>query len=192
MSSLFDEDKTKEARRREFSDGADAAKAFDAACRKLSLRMYTQKEIAEKLKKSGFEEAAIRTALAELKGYGYIDDEKYAREYFRCAKAKNKADARILRELAEKGIAQEKAKNIIEDMRAEMTEPLADERSLAEEVAQKLLRVQLADGKPIDERFFARVGRRLAGLGYDSGMIYGIIGRLRQDERNRQRESDEI
>lgn len=196
MSSLFDgdEEKTFEANEgsSRFFEVSDSMKAFDAACRKLSVRMYTEKEIAVYLKKLSFDEAVIREATAELKKYGYINDERYAEEYFRYAKGKNKADARIVRELAEKGIPQEISRNLIEDIRAEAADSISDDREIAEEVAEKMLRVQLEDCKPIDEKFLARVGRRLAGLGYDSGTIYGVMGKLRRDERKRQSEFDEL
>ena len=53
------------------------------------------------------------------------------------------------------------------------------------EIGEKLAMQQRENGKDRDEKFFARVGRRLAGLGYDSGTIYSVLGKLRQDERDR-------
>lgn len=173
-------------------------KAFDTACRKLSARMRTEQEIRQILVKTGFDEAVTAKTIDELKAYNYLDDEKYCREYFRYAKAKGKADGRIIRELGEKGVSHELAQNAIDDMRneclqdTESEEKIADDSVLALAVAKKMLRQQLENQKPIDEKFLARVGRRLASLGYDSGTIYGILGKLRQYERYRQRECDEI
>ena len=67
-------------------------------------------------------------------------------------------------------------------------QPQTDDRALAMEIGEKMVRQQRENGKDRDEKFFARVGRRLAGLGYDSGTIYSVLGKLRQDERDRQRD----
>ena len=93
-----------------------------------------------------------------------------------------------MRELAQKGISVETARNVIEDLRAaEMQDggEIAEDRDAALAVARKMLRGQWEDGKAADDKFLARVGRRLAGLGYDSSVIYDIFGKLRQDERDR-------
>lgn len=173
-------------------------KAFDTACRKLSARMRSEQELRQLLAKAGFDEAVTAKTIDELKACNYIDDEKYCSEYFRYAKTKGKADGRIIRELGEKGISHELAQNVIDDMRDECLQnsenegKIADDAALALTVAKKMLRQQLENQKAIDEKFLARVGRRLASLGYDSGTIYGILGKLRQYERYRQRECGEI
>ena len=180
---------------------SDVQKAFDAGCRKLSARMRTEKEIRGFLKQNGFREEAAEEAVAMLKEYRYLDDERYCKEYFRYAKAKGRADGRIVKELAAKGVSPELARNAIEDARCEAEaersmagasdffgQPQTDDRTLAMEIGEKMARQQCENGKDRDEKFFARVGRRLAGLGYDSGTIYSVLGKLRQDERDRQRD----
>lgn len=167
--------------------------AAEAAMRKLSARMRTEQEIRDFLRSAEYPAEEIEAAIAELKAYGYLHDERYCREYFRYAKARGKADARIMRELAQKGISSETARNVIEDLRAEMEEDddgAADDRAAALAVGRKMLRNQWDDGKTVDDRFLARVGRRLAGLGYDSSTIYDILGKLRQDERDRRATAD--
>ena len=148
--------------------------------RKLSARMRTEQEIRQFLRKAEYSVDETEAAIAELKSYGYLHDERYCREYF--------LYARIVRELAQKGISAETARNVIEDLRAaEMQDggEIAEDRDAALAVARKMLRGQWEDGKTVDDRFLARVGRRLAGLGYDSSVIYDIFGKLRQDERDR-------
>lgn len=177
--------------------------AFDAACRKLASRMRTEKEIRIHLKKLEFDDDTIDKAVSNLTELGYIDDEKYCAEYFKYAKTKGKADARIVRELVEKGIARETAKNVIEDVRetaAEMqrymneydgesvefgatdyrTDEYPSDSRLAYEIGLKMMKSQLEEGKETDQKFLARVGRRLASLGYDSGIVYNILGKLRK------------
>ena len=152
--------------------------ASEAAMRKLSARMRTEQEIRDILKRAAYDDEEIEAAIAELVGYGYLNDERYCREYFRYAKLKGRADRRIVQELTAKGISAELARNIIEEL-------MAADRDAALLVARKMLRGQWEDGKAADDKFLARVGRRLAGLGYDGSVIYDILGKLRQDERDR-------
>ena len=119
--------------------------ASEAAMRKLSARMRTEQEIRDILKRAAYDDEEIEAAIAELVGYGYLNDERYCGEYFRYAKLKGRADRRIVQELTAKGISAELARSIIEDPRA----------------------------------------AELAGLGYDGSVIYDILGKLRQDERDR-------
>ena len=168
--------------------------AAEAAVRKLSARMRTEQEIRDFLRSAEYPAEEIEAAIAELKDYGYLHDERYCREYFRYAKARGKADARIVRELAQKGISSETARNVIEDLRAEAAADdtgAASDRDAALAVGRKMLRGQWDDGKPADDRFLARVGRRLAGLGYGSSTIYDILGKLRQDDKDRRETADQ-
>ena len=157
--------------------------ASEVAMRKLSARMRTEQEIRDILKRAAYDDEEIEAAIAELVGYGYLNDERYCGEYFRYAKLKGRADRRIVQELTAKGISAELARNIIEEMQ-DGSEMAAD-RDAALLVARKMLRGQWEDGKAADDKFLARVGRRLAGLGYDGSVIYDILGKLRQDERDR-------
>ena len=85
--------------------------------RKLSARMRTEQEIRQSLRKAEYSVDETEAAIAELKSYGYLHDERYCREYFLYAKARGKADARIVREIAQKGISAETARNVIERQR---------------------------------------------------------------------------
>ena len=185
--------------------------AFSAACRKLSTRMRTEKEIADYLKDLDFTEEAIAEALTELIDCGYINDKKYAFEYFKYARRKGWAMQRIRHELAVKGIGAGTIEEVKDGIEQAMDEaagaqtaaidgagefgasgflgdfaeelPELDDTPVAREVAQKMARNQLADGKELDEKFMARLARRLAGLGYSSSVIYGVSKELRELDR---------
>lgn len=182
--------------------------AFDSACRRLASRMRTEKEIRQHLTKHEFDNDTIDEVVSNLTELGYINDEKYCAEYFKYAKSKGRADARIVRELVEKGISRETAKNVIDDVRESATEgqrhmsenegellgfdsadyitqEYPSDSRLAYEIGLKLAERQLEEGKEIDQRFLARVGRHLAGLGYDSGIVYNILGKLREYGRKK-------
>ena len=160
-------------------------KARERALKKLSVRDRTEKEILDFLKEEGCsgEEAAEITA--EFREWGYIDDEKYCRSYFKYGKSKGKASARIVRELAGKGISAEKAGDVIEELTHHV-----DDRETALSVGMKMAFNQAESGKPLDEKFLARVGRRLAGLGYDSGTCWFVIDKVRNYGKKREKEDE--
>ena len=51
---------------------------------------------------------------------------------------------------------------------------------------------QLAKGKEIDDKFLSKVGRRLMSLGYNSGVCYYVIGRIREDKKNTERWEEDL
>lgn len=144
--------------------------------------MRTEKEIRDFLETAGYETGEIAEAVSDLKNFSYIDDARFCEEYFRYAKQKAKADARIIRELSQKGITAEFARNVIEDVRVDAEAEFEDDETSAMKTAAQMLRNLTEDGKKADEKFFAKVGRRLFQLGFDSSLIYGVIGNLRRKQ----------
>ena len=187
--------------------------AVDAAASRLSSRMRTESEVRRYLQQQEYSQEEIQEAVMVLKDYGYLNDARYCGEYYRYAKTKGKADRRILQELMQKGVSAETAKNAIARLREEeeqvlteraMAEGLnagqqdagayrqeefqhtkSDDRTVAGQVALKMAKAQITSGRPLDEKFLAKVGRRLAGLGYESSMVYEVLGKLRQVEKRR-------
>ena len=53
------------------------------------------------------------------------------------------------------------------------------DRDAALEMGLKMARQQEASGKDFDQKFLARVGRRLAGLGYDSSTCYYVMNKVK-------------
>ena len=164
--------------------------AYDVACAKLAARMRTEKEIRDFLGEKEYEKGEIDEAITDLKEFGYIDDKRYAVEYFRYAKKKSKAEAMIFRELAAKGIASEFARDAIEDARAEAeAAAMGDEQDfendteVATHLAEKMLAAQLEDGKPVDDKFLARVARRLASKGFSANTVYSTLADIKSKAR---------
>ena len=148
----------------------------EAALNKLSYRMRTEKEIRDFLKAEEYQYDEIEATIEFLKMAKYLDDEHYVCEFYRASRQKSWADQRIIKALSEKGIDKAFAKNVIEDYKE--TDDYNGEKSdeaLAKAVAEKMIKDQLSLGKPMDDKFLAKIGRRLASLGYNPGIIYGII-----------------
>lgn len=152
----------------------------EAALRYLTNRSRTEGEMRKHLKAKGFDDEEIKETIEELKTFRYIDDSRYCGEYFRYAFGKGKGKRKVFSELREKGVDSETIEIAFEDYEAE--EGL-DERARAFEEAEKVLRLANIDveaGDEVTEKVLARIGRKLQSKGYDSGVIYSVIGELRR------------
>ena len=166
-------------------------KARERALKKLSTRERTEKEILDFLCGEGCTSVESKEIVAEFKEWGYLDDERYCRRYFEYGRSKGKAVARIIRELVQKGISADKARDVLSDMNEESDGgKWEDDKCAALSVGMRMAANQADSGKPSDEKFLARVGRRLAGLGYDSGTCYYVIGKVRDYGKEREREDE--
>ena len=166
-------------------------KARERALKKLSTRERTEKEILDFLCGEGCTSVESKEIVAEFKEWGYLDDERYCRRYFEYGRSKGKAAARIIRELVQKGISADKARDVLSDMNEESDGgKWEDDKCAALSVGMRMAANQADSGKPSDEKFLARVGRRLAGLGYDSGTCYYVIGKVRDYGKERDREDE--
>lgn len=115
----------------------------------------TEMQVRRKLKERGFDTESRAAAVTKAKGYGYIDDERYATRYVELHAA-TKGKRRIKRELAEKGVSE----TIIE----KVTSDIEDEHDSCYAVAEKFLRSKKRDEK-LRERLFRHLVSR--GFGYD-------------------------
>lgn len=156
-------------------------KAREAALKKLGSRMRTEKEIREHLRSLEFGTEDVNDAVDFLKEYNYLNDERYCRQYYAYARPKGKALYRIIKELEQKGIPAGLARTALEDMETEpeFGEAVVSDRDAALEVGLKMARQQKACSKDFDQKFLARVGRRLAGLGYDSSTCYYVMNKVK-------------
>ena len=77
--------------------------------RKKALTLLTDKdrttaELRERLQKSGFAPDTVDDAIAYVSGYGYLDDDRYARHYVEVM-SPLRSRRRIIHDLAEKGLS---------------------------------------------------------------------------------------
>ena len=151
-------------------------KARQSALRKLAARERTEKEILDYLREAGCSTDEASEIIAEFKSWRYYE---YARN-------KGRASARIARELMQKGISMEMCRQVLE----ECGEEGHGDRQSALEVGMKMAYGQIELGKTVDQKFLARVGRRLAGLGYDSGTCYYVMNMIKSSSREIERKSE--
>lgn len=147
--------------------------AKEKAFRLLGDMDRTKKELSERLTRVGVGEEAIRKTLEYLSGYGYVDDERYARHYYAhyCA---GRGQRRIRMELLKKGIDKETVETVLSE--ADDTETENErERCLA------LARKRAAGQDLSDQRVRSRLLGYLARRGFREADIWAALRKLSQD-----------
>jgi regulatory protein len=127
----------------------------------------TEAQLYEKLKKTGYSEETIAKAMAYVKGYGYINDEKYAEHYLEVMQ-ESRSKLRIRMDLQKKGVP----KDII-DRTFELYGDY-DERPLIRKLAAKKMRTLPSDDPKSRQKAAAFLGRK----GFQSHDIYEVLGEL--------------
>lgn len=153
-------------------------KAFELGLKYLSLGMKTEGQVRQYLKKKECAEQDIEEAIESLKDYRYLDDNSYCKAYFRMAAGKGKGRRRIEQELGQKGVKREIIMQAFDEL-DDSEEMVVNEKDRAVQVGEKMLRQHLENGKEVDQKFLAKVGRRLAGLGYSADTVYFVLGKLK-------------
>ena len=158
--------------------------AFDRAAGYLAVMPRTEKEIREYLKKKEYSQQEIDEAAEKLQEYRYLDDVAYGVSFIRQAAAKGWGRSKIDRSLMDKGVSRSDCEAAWDQLAEDAdggtdAAKLFDEKKRALEIAVKMTRQHLGEGKELDEKFLARVGRRLAGQGYSADTVYFVMNKLR-------------
>lgn len=147
---------------------------------KLNYKMYTEREMRKTLQNEEYEPEEIDETIDSLKRLSYIDDKKYAIEYFESARKKYWSDYRTILELEKKGIDAETSKEIInEHKKSEDFDGPEDDKIVALKVGYKMARDQIDQGHSLDDKFFGKLGRRLTTLGHSKRTVYYVFDKLR-------------
>lgn len=136
----------------------------------LKSRDYTRRQLEEKLRLGGYPAQIIEDALAYVESYGYINDEKYAREFIEYNMQK-KSRIRIENDLLKKGISRELICRIFDEFKENGME--ADEADMIEKLlSKKNFRAKSAT----DEE-----KRKIYGFLYRKGFHTDVINRVLYD-----------
>jgi regulatory protein len=143
---------------------------YDYAVKALGQRMRTEVELRRlmhaRVEPGERGESVIRTVIARLKEYGYLDDAAFAETYARLRQENEKLGSRRVRQdLKLKGVKADLVEETV-DARYSTT----DEEALAR---QHLERKRIK--KPENEKETARIMRRLVAAGFSTGVIYKIL-----------------
>ncbi len=149
----------------------DAEKAIKTALNMLSVRMYTCREVYDRLLRKGYDTQTAENAIAEISKLGLLDDREYARLYFHDAITLSaKGVFRIKQELIKKGVA----RSIIDEA-AEECEVSTEENLLR--YAEERLTVRPVKSYRELERFKAQLARR----GYTPSEIFDCLNHFSFD-----------
>lgn len=146
----------------------EQSKCTHFALQFLGYRQRSEKEIADRLEKKGFEEYMIENTLLYLRDHNLIDDLAFAKSFMRDKININKHGPRKIQyDLYKKGISQEIIEKVLEQDE--------DEYSRAFELAEKKLFSYRNDDKPSQYR---KLGGFLQRRGYSSNCVYKILDEL--------------
>lgn len=149
----------------------------EAAARKLAARAMTEYELRQFLRKKQFLPEEMEPVIQMLLEYRYLDDRRYAMEFFDYAFRKRWSRVRTMGELRKRGVGPEISEPAFLDYLDD--HPAFSEREMARQEAENVLRMaDLEAGDPVPEKIKGRVARRLAARGYSTGLIYDILSEM--------------
>jgi regulatory protein len=127
----------------------------------LAVRPRSRRELEQRLRQAGFEDADVADVLGRLEGVGLVDDQAFARDLAAHAFGDRRSGARAVRDaLASKGVTAATTAAVIEEFGG-------DEEGRALELARS--RAARLDGVP-REKAYARLVGLLARRGYTPGV----------------------
>lgn len=135
----------------------------------LEKRDYTEYQLRDKLREGYYPQNIIDQAIEKMKGYRYVDDERYAKRYIESL-INRKSTRQIILELERKGIK----KSLIQQMYLE----LEDEGNIADEyaIAINILKKRKYAFQEADEKEKAKQMRYLLGKGIPSDIAWRALG----------------
>ncbi len=142
---------------------------MDYSLRLLSIKSYSEKVIADKLIHKGFSTSETAQAVKKLKGYGYVDDEKYGKNLVEDGKRRLIGRIKTMYCMHKKGLS----KGLIEDLLERYYTP-EEEKEIASSALEKkmpgLLRFKV-NGIIFKKKLYDFLQRR----GFSSGIVEDIL-----------------
>lgn len=133
----------------------------------------TEAQLREKLLRAEFEPDIVEAAIAYVKSYGYIDDERYVRHYIEY-RSSQKSRRQLEQELQfRKGVPQDLIQKVYEEL-----EP-ADERAMV----RRFLEKKHYAGDQTDDKVCQRLMAGLLRKGFRMGDILSV---MREEQWNMQ------
>lgn len=149
--------------------------ALDKALTHISASMKTERDIRDFLRRKGYLQDVADYVVGKMKGYGYLDDEAYARAYAESA-GKRKGGRLIRMELKRKGVSDQA-------IAAALSEGV-DEGAAAKAALEKYLR-----GKKPDEKTLRKAYAHLMSRGFDYDTARSALAGLLSDADDEWEES---
>lgn len=169
LASLYDGKEITEEELLLLESEVNVRRAFNKASELLSRRDHSEKELLFKLRQKGFSEGA-EEAVEKLRGYGYVDDRRFAFSYAAELKElKHFGKRRIEQELFKKGIERSVISEVVSSLEF-------DENELATLITRKY-------SKNLDtEKGVQKTINALVRAGYGYGEIKDALAVLAEGE----------
>lgn len=129
----------------------------------------TEFELRQKLSQGEYPADIIEQAISYVKGYHYVDDERYARQYVECFSEK-KSRHQLEQELRKRGVSRANTEKAFEEIA-----PIDECRQIRKWIEKKRFDVRNADQKEY-QKFYAFLMRR--------GFSFESIRRVCEEEKN--------
>ncbi len=166
------------------SRGKLKIKAEKIAMSYVSYMERTSEQLRNQLLNKKVESEIAEEVVHEFQKAGFINDVTYGAHYIEYCHNKGRGDRRILLELKTKGLTQEDIEKAYDKYSEEACLYRSDFISL-EDAQAKRLREQcekmfnsMDNSDATMDKKIAKVGRRLAALGYSSSEIYRALGEI--------------
>lgn len=134
----------------------------------LSRRMYSAKEIQDKLKRQGYTDDIIEDVISKMENYGYVNDKTFAEEWVRSRISNNPKGRMVIKhELANKGIEEDVIETVLNENFSESVQ-----HDLALDLARKKIKSYKDDDKnSVKRKLYAFLGRH----GFNYGVIKNVL-----------------
>ena len=142
-----------ENRLSEMQAESETSRALDRALNFISASQKTQKQIEDYLRSKGYTDQVVSAVIEKMLGYGYIDDEAYAKSYSKFTSAK-KGRRLIALELKRKGVKDADISSAVAE--------IDGEEEAAKAIAEKYMR-----GKTKDKANIYKCYKHLISKGFD-------------------------
>ncbi len=154
-------------------DQAALKKARSRALRFLTYRARTVKELETYLQQKEFAAGIVTSVIAEMKDYGYLDDNKFARDFVNYRKSRGYGKKKIQYELRLKGIARDCIEELIAD---------SFDREEELNIIRDMLSKRMPTDGVIDRRWVIRQASYLARRGFQENLIMNVLRELDNSE----------
>ncbi len=150
-------------------DEKRANEAYEALVKYLAVCQRSEKECREKLYSKGFHKNEVEFAIDKAKGYRYVDDEEYVRNFLMFNKQRYGSKKLIYKLTAEKGIDKRLAENMTADCVGEDCE-----KENCRKFAEKYVKL-----KKIEDKSQARkLSAHLYQKGFDWNVINAVVSEM--------------
>jgi regulatory protein len=148
----------------------EVERATNVCLRLLAVRARSRHELLTALERKGFSEPVRTAALEKVQGFGYLDDERFARERAAVLLQRGRyGPGAVQQRLQAHGLSREAAS-------AAVSSASGTVEFDAEAAARQVLERRGLLGRKLEPKEHARAGRLLASRGFSEDVIQRVLG----------------